>query len=57
MTHHTVVTVELHDHGDTTRMIFTQQGFESAASRDGHGEGWASAFDLLTQLLEGDGAP
>jgi hypothetical protein len=52
MTHHTVVTVELQDRGDTTHMIFTQQGFESAASRDGHSEGWNNSFDLLTQLLD-----
>lgn len=48
----TTVTIELHEQGPRTRMVFTQTGFESAASRDGHGEGWASSFDQLAALLE-----
>lgn len=48
----TTVTIELHEQGPRTRMVFTQTGFESAASRDGHGEGWKSAFDQLAAILE-----
>lgn len=47
----TIVTVELLEKEGGTRMILTQRGFPSQASRDGHGEGWESAFDKLADLL------
>lgn len=47
----TTVTVDLHEEGNGTRMVFTQSGFENAASREGHGEGWKSAFDQLAALV------
>lgn len=47
----TTVTVELIDEGPRTRMIFTQTGFPSEASRDGHQEGWDSSFANLDALL------
>ncbi len=47
----TLVTIELHDEGDRTRMVFTQTGFESLESRDSHDEGWDSAFEKLEALL------
>lgn len=49
----TIVTVELFDEGDGTRMVFTQTGFESVASRNGHHDGWSSCFDRLSDLVEG----
>lgn len=50
-THATIVTMELFDEGATTCMVFTQTGFASAASRDGHHEGWASCFGKLDRVL------
>lgn len=47
----TTVTMELVDEGPRTRMIFTQTGFPHEASRDGHREGWESAFASLDALL------
>ncbi len=52
----TIVTVELVDEGPRTRMVLTQTGFPSEASRDGHGEGWDSAFDNLDAMLVGEEA-
>jgi len=46
-----VVTVRLEDLGTRTRMIFTQTGFDSDASRDGHREGWGECFDILAERL------
>lgn len=44
----TLVRVEFEDAGPgKTRMIFRQTGFASAASRDGHRQGWNEAFDDL----------
>lgn len=57
MTHATTVTIEFHETGSQSRMVFIQAGFESAGSRDGHADGWKSCFDLLAHLLaESDGA-
>lgn len=47
----TTVTMELIDEGARTRMIFTQTGFPNEASRDGHREGWGSAFANLDTVL------
>lgn len=47
----TIVTIELHDEGPRTRMVFTQTGFLSEETRDSHDEGWASAFEKLEALL------
>jgi uncharacterized protein YndB with AHSA1/START domain len=48
----TVVTVEFREEGDATRIVFMQEGFASAGSRDGHAEGWTSTIDRLARLLE-----
>jgi uncharacterized protein YndB with AHSA1/START domain len=48
----TTITVTFEDLGDKTRMTFVQEGFASAASRDGHEQGWNSCFNLLAVLLE-----
>lgn len=52
MRHATIVTMELHDAGEQTHMVFVQEGFASAASRDGHEAGWTSCFTLLDTVLE-----
>ncbi|HEX4649653.1 MAG TPA: SRPBCC domain-containing protein [Steroidobacteraceae bacterium] len=47
----TLVTVTLAERDGRTEMTFHQAGFGSVASRDGHERGWASSFELLTELL------
>ena len=47
----TVVTVTFEDLGKKTRMTFTQTGFTSDESRDGHEGGWTECFELLDDLL------
>ena len=44
----TLVTITLVERDDETEMVFVQTGFEDAASRDGHRDGWNEAFDALT---------
>ncbi len=48
----TVVTMDFLAQPDgTTRMLFRQTPFLNRAERDGHGWGWNSSFDLLTDYL------
>jgi uncharacterized protein YndB with AHSA1/START domain len=47
----TRVSVQFLDDGSKTKMSFSQTGFTSAASRDGHGAGWSECFDLLAAHL------
>jgi uncharacterized protein YndB with AHSA1/START domain len=51
--HHpeTLVSVDLHEEGGKTKMIFRQTGFSSIESRDGHQAGWGEAFDNLAAHL------
>jgi uncharacterized protein (TIGR02246 family) len=49
--HETLVTVTLAERRGKTEMTFTQTGFESVESRDGHGEGWSECFDQLAEVL------
>jgi uncharacterized protein YndB with AHSA1/START domain len=42
----------VHEEGEHTRITLTQTGFESAAVRDGHREGWTSTLDRLASLAE-----
>ena len=49
--HETLVTVELSERGRTTEMVFTQEAFESVTARDGHNQGWTSAFECLDELV------
>lgn len=48
----TTVAVDIIDEGETTLVRITQGPFAHVGSRDGHGEGWSSALDNLTTLLE-----
>jgi uncharacterized protein YndB with AHSA1/START domain len=52
----TVLTFELRPEFEGTRLILTQAGFGTAASRDGHREGWSSALDQLDAVLSGQRA-
>ena len=47
----TLVTVTFEDLVGKTRMTMHQTPFQSHGERDGHGEGWSSAFDRLEEHL------
>lgn len=47
----TLVAVRLADLDGKTQLTFHQSGFKSAASRDGHAQGWTECFDLLAECL------
>ena len=47
----TLVTVKFEELGGQTRMTLHQTPFQSLGERDGHGEGWSSAFDRLEEHL------
>ena len=49
--HTTQICVELFQNAGRTKMIFTQTKLPTIASRDGHGEGWNSAFESLSNYL------
>jgi uncharacterized protein YndB with AHSA1/START domain len=49
--HETLVTVEFHERGKTTEMVFTQETFESVTARDQHSQGWNSAFECLEDFF------
>ncbi len=49
----TLVTIGFADLDGKTEMTFAQTGFPTAAERDGHHEGWTSAFDDLTGFIRG----
>lgn len=46
-----LVTIDFEDRGDKTLMRFRHSPFLSIEQRDGHNEGWSSAFDRLVDLL------
>lgn len=47
----TTVTVQLSESRGKTTMTFTQTGFDSVASRDGHDGGWSEAMAILGDHL------
>jgi uncharacterized protein YndB with AHSA1/START domain len=47
--HETLVTVTFAEQSGKTLLTFHQGVFESITSRDEHGEGWSSAFELLAE--------
>jgi uncharacterized protein YndB with AHSA1/START domain len=49
--HETLVTVTFTEQAGKTRIDFQQAEFDSIESRDGHEEGWNSAFELLVEYL------
>lgn len=49
--HETLVTIMFTEQGGKTLLSFHQGVFESVTSRDSHGEGWSSAFELLVEYL------
>ncbi len=46
-----LVTIRLADHGGKTEMTFHQAGFATAEERAGAHEGWASAFERLSEYF------
>jgi uncharacterized protein YndB with AHSA1/START domain len=50
--HDTLVTITFEDLGGKTEMTFHQAIFETVEDRDGHVDGWRSAFDDLHTYLE-----
>jgi glutathione S-transferase len=48
----TLIEVELIEAVGGTELRMTHSGFPAAAARDGHGQGWASCFNKLTDLLD-----
>jgi uncharacterized protein YndB with AHSA1/START domain len=48
----TIVTLTFAEEAGKTRMTLHQAPFLSVAERDGHSEGWNSAFDRLQELVE-----
>jgi uncharacterized protein YndB with AHSA1/START domain len=49
--HETVVTIELFEIADGTRLELRQEVFDSVDSRDRHEHGWAGCFDCLEGAL------
>ena len=57
--HETLVSITLAEHGPNatqTLMTFRQGTFENVESRDGHREGWDSAFNVLDAFLTSEAA-
>jgi uncharacterized protein YndB with AHSA1/START domain len=47
----TVITITFAEKDGQTLMTFHQAFFDSAASRDGHADGWSQSFDRLAEHL------
>lgn len=47
----TLVTVDLAEQGEKTKMTFRQAEFETVENRDSHRGGWTESFDLLAEYL------
>lgn len=47
----TLITVEFIEIDGKTQMNFTQSGFDSVESRDGHSQGWNSSFEKLEKYI------
>lgn len=47
----TLVTLRFLEENGKTRIAFHQGLFDTMADRDGHREGWSSAFDLIDEYL------
>ena len=49
--HETVVTIQLSEVPDGTRLELHQEVFETVESRDQHAKGWGGCFDCLEEAL------
>jgi glutathione S-transferase len=52
----TLIEVELTERDGGTELRMTHSGFPAAAAREGHQQGWASAFNRLNDLLDPRGS-
>ena len=50
----TTITVEFHERGDSTEVVFVHEGFRDQTRRDKHDEGWVSTFDHLDDYINTD---
>lgn len=48
----TLVTIEFHDHGDSTELVLTHQLFPTKEERDRHQMGWTGCLDHLMKFLQ-----
>ena len=53
--HETLVMINLVERNGKTEMTFEQTGFEDAATRNSHREGWTEAFDALADAMAQSG--
>lgn len=49
--HETVVTIQLSENGQRTKLAFLQEIFDTEEMRDSHQGGWHSSFICLTEAL------
>ena len=49
--HDTFITIEFHERGSETEMVFTQEAFASEESREKHSHGWSQFFDKLADYV------
>lgn len=47
----TMLTIDFHARGNQTLVVLLQEGYQSAAMRDNHQQGWPSFLDNLAKLL------
>jgi uncharacterized protein YndB with AHSA1/START domain len=47
----TLITIELHEEGDATRVVMLHEGHLPERTRDGHDEGWSRCFDRLEEMF------
>ena len=54
LTHHvnTLVTVELHPHGDETDLVLTHERLPTPAIHEGHTRGWGNILDHLAEAVQ-----
>jgi glutathione S-transferase len=50
----TTITVEFHERGEGTEVIFTHEGFSEQKRRDKHEEGWISTLDHLEDFFNSE---
>ena len=48
----TLVTVEFHDHGQTTEIVLIHENFPRPEISEQHHQGWLGCFDSLAEMLE-----
>jgi uncharacterized protein YndB with AHSA1/START domain len=47
----TLITIELHEEGDATRVVMIHEGLLTEATRDAHQSGWSSCLDRLEEMF------